>query len=123
MNNGEIKYIVDPLANPAMVAFEPGGVCAPTHVVTGQFGTALTDAVSVALYQALARTLRKQCTISGTAAVGAEALELHRAGYRLNDRLSAVPASDLVIRGAGKRARSTGRGSADGAKRRTNRRT
>lgn len=104
LNDGRTKYTVDPRAHPGMVGFDPSGVCAPTHVVTGEFGTALKDEVSVALYKALAQALHKQCTISGTAAVGAEALELHRAGYRLNDRLAAHPSSDLVIRGVGKRA-------------------
>jgi hypothetical protein len=89
LNNGQTRYTVKPLANPGMVGFELGGVCAPTHIVTGEFGTALTDEVSVTLFKALSQVLRKQCTISGTAAVGAEALELHRAGYRLNDRLQA----------------------------------
>ena len=88
--------------------------------MTGDFGTVLTDEVSVTLYKTLSQVLRKQCTISGTAAVGAEALQLHRAGYRLNDRLTAVPASDLVIRGVGKRAAVAGGGNRGKSKRRTN---
>jgi len=120
LNNGQMRCTVNPQANSGMVGFDPSGVCAPTHVVTGEFDTALTHEGSVTLDKALSQVLRKQCTISGTAAVGAEALELHRAGYRLNDRLAAHPASDLVIRGLGKRAAAPGRGTRGGSKRRTN---
>ena len=120
LNNGQTRYTVDPLANSGMVGFDPSGVCAPTHIVTGEFSTALTDEVSVTLDKALSQVLRRQCTISGTAAVGAEALELHRAGYRLNDRLTARPSSDLVIRGVGKRATAAGRGNRVAPERRTN---
>jgi hypothetical protein len=97
-NDGRTRYRCYPIKNPGTVVFEPSGVCSPTHIVTGDFGTVLKDEVSVLLYKTLAQVLRKQCTISGTAAVGAEALALHFAGYRLNDRLSALPQTDLVIR-------------------------
>jgi hypothetical protein len=119
LNDGGTRYKVNPLAHPGMVALELGGVCASTHIVTGEFGTANKDEVAVTLNKTLWQVLRKQCTISGTAAVGPEALELHRAGYRLNDRLTAKPASDLVIRGVGKRAAIAGRANRSRSRRRT----
>jgi len=107
LNNGETRHRIDPLVNPGMVSLEMGGVCDSSRiVVTSEFGTALRDRVSVAIDKALWQIARKQCTVSGSAAVGAEALELHRAGYRLTDRVKAHPSCDLVIRGVGRRAAS-----------------
>jgi hypothetical protein len=96
-NDGHIRYYAPPEENPGTVMFQPSGVCVPTHIVPGDFGTRLEDEIATALFATLWKVMRKQCRIRGTAAVGQEALALHRAGYRLCDRLAASTECDLVV--------------------------
>lgn len=92
---GGVKYAVDQLANPATIAFRPGGSFGEMCLIAGQVGTASDNPSSLELFQVVSKEIRHRFAKIKSFYVGKEAGELLDKGWRLTANAKSPTVYDL----------------------------
>jgi hypothetical protein len=92
---GGVFFAIDQLWNDGSIAFSPGGRHRNNVILYGMVGTVSQSAASKALYNIVAKALRKNFLKTQEFFVGPEALHICKSGARLTIGVSSPPEFDL----------------------------
>ncbi len=92
---GGVFFAIDQLWNEDTIAFRPGGRHGNNVILYGMIGTVSQSALSKALYNFIAKPLRKNFLKKQEFFVGREAFDIWNAGARLTIGASSPPDFDL----------------------------
>jgi hypothetical protein len=81
--------------NPGTVTIRLAGVASEEHIAPGDLSTHAGDAAAQKLARVMWKALDRLGLVKGNLGIGPEALDLHRAGYRLCRALAADPTNDV----------------------------